>query len=286
MKNIITKPKEQPRRCCSIIIVGELINASIKPVRRAVMERDAGYLQDLARRQAAKGAHYLDVNVSTGRGDENQEAEDMAWAVETVQAAVDLPIAIDTTSAAALQAGLEAHRGEAMINSVSAEKERLEPFLDIAAGYGGPLAALPVTDSGIPATAEERLDVCRVIVDKAAAAGIDAARLYFDPLVLPLGVDHRNPGITLETLRGIKQIPEVKSIMGLSNVSYGLPKRQLINRAFLVLAAREGLDAVLLNPLDGGMMGSLLAAEALLGRDEMCMQLLRAYRKGLLDEGQ
>ncbi|MFZ5633006.1 MAG: dihydropteroate synthase [Bacillota bacterium] len=266
----------------SILIVGELINASIKAVRQAVIERDAGFIRDLARRQAAKGVHYLDVCVSTGQGDENIEAKNMAWVVESIQKEVDLPLSIDTTSAVVLREGLEAHRGEAMINSVSAEGERLRPFLEICAGYGGPVVALPVTDKGIPATAEGRLDVCRMIVEKAAEVGVAAERLFFDPLVFPLGVDHKNSLLALETLRGIRQIPGVKSIMGVSNISFGLPRRELFNRTFLVLAAREGLDAVLMNPLDGEMMPSLLAAEALLGRDEMCMRFLKAYRKGLL----
>lgn len=268
-----------------IIIIGELINASVKPVRRAVIERDAVYIRNLACRQEEAGAHYLDVNVSTGRG-EDQEAEDMAWAVKEIQEVTGIPLAIDTANPAALQAGLEAHRGEAMINSLSAEKERLQPYLEAAAGYNGPLVALPVTDEGIPATAAERLQVCRSIIDQAARAGVDACRLYFDPLVMPLGVDHQNPGITLDTLRGIKQLPDVKSVMGLSNVSYGMPQRELINRTFLVLAAREGLDAVMLNPLDRGLMAALLAAEALLGLDEYCTGFLRAYRKGLINDDQ
>jgi 5-methyltetrahydrofolate--homocysteine methyltransferase len=224
----------------------------------------------------------LDVCVSTGEGDESIEAKNMAWAIKTIQEVVDIPLSIDTTSEVALQAGLEVHRGEAVINSVSAEKKRLRPFLEISARHRGPVVALPVTDNGIPASVEERLKTCRMIVEKAAAAGVAAERLFFDPLVVPLAVDHNNPMTALETLRGIKQIPGVKSIMGVSNVSFGLPRRDLINRTFLVLAAREGLDAALINPLDGEMTSSLLAAKALLGRDEMCRQFLKAYRRGLL----
>lgn len=246
-----------------------------------MVERDESFIRGLARRQAEAGAQYLDVNVSTGRGGD-QEAEDMAWAVRVVQDAAELPLAIDTTNVKALQAGLEVHRGDAMINSISAEKDRLQPFLETAAGYGGPVVALPVTDSGIPAGAAERLAACRQIMDAAAGAGVDAGRLFFDPLVLPLGVDHRNPGITLETLRGIKELPGARSIMGLSNVSFGLPGRALINKTFLVLAVREGLDAVMLNPLDRELKAASLVTRALLGRDEYCTNYLRAYRKGVI----
>ncbi|HIE13111.1 MAG TPA: methyltetrahydrofolate cobalamin methyltransferase [Desulfotomaculum sp.] len=262
-----------------MLIIGELINATRKKVREAIVERDAAFLQDLAVRQAENGADYIDVNVATGRGGE-QEAADMEWAVTAIQEAVDKPIAIDTADLKVLTAGLQAHKGRAMINSVSAEAGRLEPFLEVIRAYGGIVVALPIRES-IPPTAAERVAVCRTILDGALAAGLNADDLYFDALVLPLSVDTANPGQTLQTIRELKETG-VRTVIGLSNISFGLPERDLLNRCFLAMALCAGLDAAILNPLDRGIMATVFAAEALVGSDPMCARYLKAYRKGRL----
>lgn len=266
-----------------ILVVGELINGTRKTVREAIINHNEKFIQDLARQQAEAGADYIDVNVATGHG--NREPADMEWAVELIQQVVDLPLAIDSTNREAMEIGLKTCRKTPMLNSVSAEPGRLEPFLDLAAKYKTPVVALPIKNSGIPPSAGERLEVCKLITEEAAARNIAAENIYFDPLVLPLGVDSANPSITLETIRKVKnEIPGAKTLVGLSNVSYGLPQRKLLNRIFLVLCDQAGLDAALLNPADRQIMAVLKAAEALLGKDNMCMKYLRAYRQGLLND--
>lgn len=220
---------------------------------------------------------YLDVNVATGE-DWEQEVRDMKWIVEVVQKAVDKPLAIDTADYRVLEAGLQAHRGKPLLNSVTAEPGRQDPFLKLAAEYGGKVVVLPVREK-IPDTAEERLKICGEILEKAAEYNIDTGDVYFDALVLPLSVNHKNPSVTLETIRQIKD-RGWQSTIGLSNVSYGLPNRGVLNRTFLISAMTSGLDSAFLNPLDKGIMGAFLTQQALLGRDEMCMNYLKAHRRG------
>ncbi|MBE0465947.1 MAG: dihydropteroate synthase [Candidatus Desulforudis sp.] len=264
-----------------MLVIGELLNASIKSVREAVLNRDQDFVKDLAVKQVAQGAHYLDVNAATGK-EAVQEAGDMEWLVQTIQAVVDVPLAIDTTDRAVLEAGLKVHRGRALLNSVSAEVGRLEPFLELAAAYRCPVIALPIRE-GIPESAAGRLKVCSEILERSVAFGLSRDEIYFDALVLPLSVGHTNPSVALETIRAVKQM-DGRTVVGLSNVSYGLPRRDLLNRSFVLLALQAGLDAAILNPLDGELMATVLAGQALLGRDEMCMVYLRAYRKGKLDK--
>lgn len=209
----------------------------------------------------------------------------MEWAVKLIQEVVDVPLAIDSSSPEAMEAGLMNCNQSPFLNSVSAEPDRLEPFLKLAAKYNTLVVALPIKNSGIPAEASERLAICKAIAELAAQKGIVPERLYFDPLVLPLGVDTQNPSVTIATIHQVKaEIPGARTLVGLSNVSYGLPKRELLNQIFLVLCLQAGLDAALLNPTDNRMMATLKTAETLLHRDKMCINYLRAYRKGLLDD--
>ena len=263
----------------TILIIGELINASIKSVRSAVLNKDPRFLQELAQKQAARGVDYLDVHMATGRGSQ-QEAEDMAWAVQVIQEAVGLPLAIDTVDPRVLKAGLQIHRGRALVNSISAELGRLEPFLELAKGFRCQVVALPIREQ-IPATPEERLVVCAELLEKIVTTGLAREDVYFDPLVLPLSVNINHPQITLETLRAIKKM-SAKTLLGLSNVSFGLPRRDLLNATFLVLARQAGLDAAILNPLENNLLAAVKAVEALLGADLHCLNFLRAYRQGKL----
>lgn len=265
------------------LVIGELINGTRKTVREAILNRDEQFIKELAVKQAEAGAGYIDVNVATGQGD--SEPADMEWAVKIIQKVVDLPLAVDSSNPEAMEVGLANCNGTPIINSVSAEPGRLEPFLELAVKYNALVVALPIKDSGIPSKASERLNICKAITELAAQKGIAPERLYFDPLVLPLGVDTKNPVVTTETICKIKdEIPGAKTIVGLSNVSYGLPKRKLLNQIFLVLSLQAGLDAALLNPTDNRMMATLKAAETLLNNDRMCMNYMRAYRKGLLED--
>jgi len=249
-------------------------------VGKALLNHDENFFKDLAARQVASGAHYIDVSVASGKADKNQEIKNMEWAVKTIQEEVDKPLAIDTTDPDILKAGLKNHKGQAMINSISYESlDRLTAFLELAKEYQAKLVALPTTDKGIPPTAEERVDVCMYIIGEARKYGIDMEDIYFDPLVLPISVDVNNSVTALDTLKKIKSLsPRTRTTLGLSNVSFGMPNRDVLNKSFLLLALKY-LDSAILNPLDEGMMSFLTAGGALLGDEKMRADYLRAFRK-------
>jgi len=205
----------------------------------------------------------------------------MEWIVKEVQSVVDKPLAIDTTDYNVMEAGLKVHQGKPLLNSVSAESGRQEPFLELAAKYEGQIVVLPVKEN-IPETADERVKLCSEIKERASEYNINTESIYFDALVLPLSTNHKNPSVTLETIRQIAE-KGWQSTVGLSNISFGLPNRSILNRAFLISAMTLGLNSVFLNPLDKRTMGALHATDAILGNDQMCMNYLKAYRQGIID---
>lgn len=267
-----------------MLVVGENINATNRSVGEAIARKDRAFLEDLAIVQAAAGADYIDVNVGTGRDSGEQEIADMEWLVEVVQAATDRPIAIDSDNPRVIEAGLRRYRGQRpIINSVNAEAERLNALGRLAVEHDSMLVALAMGLDGIPSSIEERLDACDRIVEGLSASGVALERILFDPLVLPISVDSGQAMITLRTIEQIKsRYPEASTILGLSNISYGLPGRRVVNRSFLLMAAYAGLSAVIMNPLDANTMGLVKVAEMLTGNDPFCKGYIRAYRKGIL----
>ncbi len=264
-----------------MIVIGEKLNATRKSVERAVAERDAAAVAALVEAQDRAGAEVIDVNAGSGGGDAAKAAGDMIWLVGVAQNATEKPLSIDSENPEVLAAGLSAAKGASpWINSVSAESRRLEKVLPLSAACGSPLVALCMGDDGIPRDLTARMKAATKIYEAAAAAGIAPERLYFDPLVMPLGAEPGAGLAVLECLRAVKAgLPGAKTIMGASNVSFGLPRRPLLNRALLVLALSAGLDAAILDPTDEALMMEILAAEALLGRDPHCARFLRAHRK-------
>jgi cobalamin-dependent methionine synthase I len=268
-----------------MLIIGERINATSKRVAEAIAQRDARFLQELARNQVDAGAHYLDVNAGRGHGSE-QEVEDLKWAIDTVQAAVDVPLAIDSSDHQAIAAALSHYRGKtAIINSVNAEEEKLKALLPLALEHQADVIALAMDDSGVPSDVDGRLRACDRILERAAAYRLPAERIFLDPLALPLSVDTDQGMVTLRTLEQIKaRYPHTRTTLGLSNVSYGLPLRGVINRALLLMAMYVGLDSVILDPLDARLMARIRAAQVVLGKDPFCKNYLKDYRKGRLQD--
>ncbi len=262
-----------------MLIIGELINATRKPIREAVLSKDKDYLQDLARKQDEAGAHYLDVNVATGTGKQEKEVEDIKWAVQLMKEVTEKPLAVDTTSPEVMKAGLEAHGPGAMVNSVSAEEGRLHEFIRLAKQYDCQVIALPVGEGGIPKDVAGRLEISREILKAAEEEDYGIDKFYFDPLLMPLGVDDQSGKMALEAIRSFKAELKVKTTVGLSNVSHGMPQRALLNRSFLALALYEGLDSAIMNPLEKSAMSTLYATLALMGQDTYCGNYLRAYRR-------
>ncbi|HBT47742.1 MAG TPA: methyltetrahydrofolate--corrinoid methyltransferase [Peptococcaceae bacterium] len=263
-----------------MLIVGELINSSRRPIAEAIAARDKAYLQELAVKQVEAGAHIIDVNCGTSLA---QEAAVMAWLVDIVQEVVDVPLCIDTPSPAAMEAGLAHHKGKAMINSITAERTRWEEVLPLVQRYKPSVIALLMDDGGMPATVEDRLRVAGRLVPALVDAGVPEEDIYLDPLVKPLGVGSTCGVEVLESTRILRQkYPQVHLICGLSNISYGLPERRLLNRAFMVMCLSVGMDAFILDPLDRPLMSLLAAAKAVAGKDDYCLEYIAAARAGKL----
>ncbi|MHB1654036.1 MAG: methyltetrahydrofolate cobalamin methyltransferase [Desulfitobacteriaceae bacterium] len=260
-----------------MLIVGELINSTRKAIAQAIEQRDVAYLQGLALRQAEAGADYIDVNAAAG-GD---EIENMVWLVDLIQEAVDAPLCIDSPNPFALEAGLARCRKKPMVNSISAEQERWEKVLPLVQKYQAKVVALCMDDTGMPESAEDRLRVADNLVSGLVAAGVAKEDIYLDPLVKPLGVNHEFGMEILHSTLALKtKYPESHVISGLSNVSYGLPERRLLNRVFMVMSIAMGMDAFILDPLDQTLMSLLAAAKTLIGKDEYCLDYIAGVRSG------
>lgn len=264
-----------------MLIVGELINTSRKKIREAVQKRDAVFIQQQAKGQADAGATYIDVNCGTFVG---KEAEYMTWLVDTVQEVVDLPLCIDSPDPEALKVGLECHRnGRPMLNSITVEQDRFDQVLPLVLEHKTLIVGLCMAEEGMPATAEDRFDIASRLIDGLTSAGVPIDDIYIDPVVCPVGTDTQNGRILLEAIHRIRtSYEDVHIICGLSNVSFGLPMRRLLNQNLLTMCMAMGLDAVILDPSDPHMMSHLIASDALLGNDDFCMNYLMAQREGRL----
>ncbi len=269
-----------------MLIIGEKINASIKSVGQAISNRDQEFLAGLARSQAEAGADFVDVNAGVGRDSRQNATAIMEWLIDIVQDATGKPLCIDSDDPSVLKVALDRYRGEkVMINSVNADPERLDTVGRLAAQRHASLVALVTKDTGIPKTAKERLDAAEMIIKHLERVGVKRDQIYFDPLVLPIAVDSSQGLVTIKTIEQIKSLyPSAKTILGLSNISYGLPNRGMINQSFMLMAASAGLDAAIMNPLDTKLMGMVKVADMLTDKDPLCKGFLRAHRKGLLSD--
>jgi cobalamin-dependent methionine synthase I len=267
-----------------MLITGERINATNKRVAQAIRERDAVYIRDLARAQIAAGADSLDVNAGAGGSD--SESEIMEWLIDTVQATSDKPLVIDSADPKVVEAGLRRCRDRVVtVNSITAEPGRLDAFSPLVADYDAEVIALAMDESGIPDTVEGRSNACDRILETLTAHHIPVHKILFDPAVLPISIDSRLGATTLNTLRELKsRYPEARTTVGLSNISYGLPNRTIVNQMFLIMAMYAGLDAAIADPLDSRLMNSIKVGEMLLGRDPFCKDYLAAHRKGAFKE--
>ncbi len=265
-----------------MIVIGELINGTRKRIKRAIAERDEAYIASLAQRQAEAGADFIDCNPGTIGED---EIKDIRWLVTTVQDVTDLPVSFDTPNTSALEAAFEVYTNEAapMINSITAEQERLEEMLDFTVASKANVVALALSDAGMPASADDRVQTAVELVDTLTGAGVAGGSIFVDPVIAPLGTDPSTGCAVLEAIATIKaERPDVHVTCGLSNISFGLPERGLLNRVFVAQAIAAGLDSAIVDPLDREMMATIYAAEALAGRDEWCMNYITASREGKL----
>ncbi len=267
-----------------MIIIGEKINGTRKSIARAIADKDHDFIGDLALRQVKAGADYLDINAGTHP---DTEPEDMVWLINVVQEVTDVPLCLDSANPEAMAAGLGVVKTTPILNSLSGEKKRLEGVLPLAREHGAGLIVLTMDDDGIPNSVEKRLEIAQTLVNKIREAGLPDKNLYIDPLVTTLATDQESGKRAFETMRLIKeQFPEVHLTAGLSNISFGLPNRSIINQAFAALAIAAGLDSAIINPEDPELRGLIYAAEAVLGMDQYCMNYLRAFRAGLIGKSE
>lgn len=263
-----------------IRIIGEKINGTRRSVADAVRERDAEAIAALARVQAEAGCDWLDVNAGT---DPEREPDDLAWLIAIVQKSVDTPLCVDSANPAALAAALPLAAEPPLVNSITAEPERLDAVLPLVAEHAAGVIALAMDGGGLPSGVEERLAILRRLVAATRAAGVPDERVYLDPLVIAVATDTDSAVVTFEALRRLRaEFPEAHLVSAASNVSFGLPARRLVNRTYLTLAVEAGIDVAILDPLDRELRATLLATELVLGRDRHCLAFTRAYRAGLL----
>lgn len=261
-------------------IIGEKINGTRTRVAAAVAERDAGAIQALAAAQAEAGADWLDVNAGTPP---TTEPDDLTWLVETVQAVTDVPLCLDSANPAALERALEAVDRTPMINSINGEAVRLEGILPLVAEHGCEVIALALGGTKMPEDVAERMDTVHLVMEHTRAAGVPDDKVYVDPLLMTVATNTQAGRTTLDTIREIRAAyPEVHLTLGLSNVSFGLPSRSHVNRAFATLAIAEGLDSAIADPTDRELVAAFLAAELVLGQDRHCLTWTRAARQGRL----
>jgi len=262
-----------------MLIVGELINASRKAVAAAIEKQDQETIMKIARDQTDAGADFIDVNAGVFVG---KEPEYLEWLVKTVQAAVDGPCCIDSPDPKAIEKALAVHKGTAMINSISLEKDRYDTLMPIIAGTDLKVVALCMSDEGMPETTADRMKIADKLVNGLVQNQIPLENIYVDPLVQPVST---NNDFGVEFLSAIEQIIKtfegIHTVCGLSNISFGLPDRKFLNQTFMSMAIAKGLDGAIVNPLDKKMMANIIAAEALSGKDDYCMEYLKAYRADL-----
>ncbi len=265
-----------------MIIIGEKINSTLKSIRPAMEARDKKAIQDLAKLQYEAGATFIDVNA--GMFYEN-EIETLEWLIDSVQEVIDAPFAIDSPSAKAILAGLKKNKnGKPLINSITGEKERFDAILPLITEYNTGIIALCMDDSGMPETTDERLSIAQKMIKNLTREGVALSDIYIDPMIRPIGTGSHYGLVAIETMRKVKsEFPDVHIACGLSNISFGIPARKVMNQAFLVAAMTSGMDGAILDPLDKKLMTFLYATDALLGNDDFCMNFITKFREGEIE---
>ena len=263
-----------------MLFIGEKINGTRSQVKEAVLSRNTNYIKELAITQTEAGANYLDVNAGT---DPQRETEDLLWLIEVVQSVVDTPICIDSSTPSAIKAALNAVKSTPMINSINGDPGKLKEFIPLVKERNCPVIALCLDESvsGMPKTIDDRMRVLERIFAATRGAGIADEKIYVDPLIMTVATDQNAGNIIFDCIRLIREkYPQAHITGGLSNISYGLPNRGLINRTFLALAVVAGMDTAIVNPCDSEFLETLYATELLLGRDKFCRKYTLASKGG------
>jgi 5-methyltetrahydrofolate--homocysteine methyltransferase len=262
-----------------MIIIGEKLNGSIPSMAKAIAEKNEGYIRDMAKKQSEAGADFLDLCASVP---ENEELDVLKWLIDLVQGVSDTPICIDSPSAAVCAEAVKFCKRPGLINSVSGEGDKIARVFPVIADTQWECVALLSDDKGIPRTAERRLEVLGDIMQKADEYKIPPKRLHIDPLIEMLCASEDGIEKVVATIKEVKrQYPDIHVTGGASNISFNLPARKYVNRAFIILAMNAGMDSAIIDPLNKDMMGLIYATTALLGEDEFCIEYINAFREGL-----
>lgn len=257
-------------------VIGERINTTLKKVQNAVAERDADYIQNDVRLQTEAGATYIDVNAGARIG---EEEADMRWLIEVVQEATELPLCLDSPDPNILEMAYGLVNKKPMINSISLEKDRFEPMINYLEGKECRIIALCMDDSGMPKSIDDIVSRARKLVKELEQIGFKRDDIFIDPLIQPMSVDINNGNIAMEAVKTIMtELEGVHTTGGLSNVSYGLPQRKIINRCFLAMMIANGYDSAIMDPLDKDIMSLLHTADMLAGNDTYCMNFIKGVR--------
>ena len=260
-----------------MIIIGEKINATRKAIGAALAAKDEAHIIQIAREQVAAGAHYLDINGGDAR--EGQEAKNMAWLIDLVQANTDAAVAVDSANPEAVKVGLARAKKKPILNSVSLEKDRLDGLLPLVAKHECMVVALLMSDGGTPCGIEDRVQSAEVLLGHIMKAGKKLDEIIVDPCFLPVSADANSGRAVIDAIAEIhRRWPEVHIGGGCSNVSYGLPKRRYVNFALLSQAIYHGMDTGLIDPCVPDIMATIAAAEAVAGKDEYCMNYVTTMR--------
>jgi 5-methyltetrahydrofolate corrinoid/iron sulfur protein methyltransferase len=255
-----------------MLVVGENISVTSNAVSNAIKNRDPEVLVKMAKEQKEAGANYVDVNI--GPATKNGE-ETMQWVVKSIQDEVDIPLALDTKNTSAIEAGLQVHKGTAMINSVTGDQDKLDILMPMAKKYNAKIVGIALSEKGVPPDVDSRIEIVMNIVNSAMENDVLLSNVYLDPIVLPVAVLQEQVHNCIEALKAFKQLKELiglpddpKTIVGLSNVSQSSPPelKSLINRTYLVVLMSNGLDSAICDPLDKELMNAVKTFDILTNR--------------------
>lgn len=250
------------------VLIGERINPTGKSkFKQALRDGNIDYIINEGIAQQEKGVHILDVNVGLPEIDEDKM---LVTAIKELQSVLDLPLQIDTAKKTSMEKAMRIYNGKPLVNSVNGKQEIMDEILPLVKKYGGTVIALTIDETGIPERAEGRVAVAKKIIDECAKYGIEKKDIIVDPLAMAISSNDMSARVTLDSVRKIKETLGVKTSLGVSNISFGLPSRETLNSYFLSLAFENGLDCAIMNPFSAAMMGSYHAFMALSGKDKSC----------------
>ena len=261
-----------------MIIIGEKINGTIPAIKEAIEKRDAAFIADRAVKQAEAGANFIDVCASTAP---EFEIETLKWLMEVVQDATDTPLSIDSPNPRVIEAVFKYANKPGMLNSISEEGDKCEVLLPLMEGNSWEVVGLTCDNNGIPCDTQTKVNITKIMVEKAAKYGVTPDRIYIDPCVMALSTENSSLLNFAQEIKEIRTLfPTIHVTGAISNISFGVPARALMNKTFMALAIQAGMDSAIMDPLNRDMMGTVFATYALLGKDRHCRKYSNAFRHG------